>query len=318
MTSKAVEFTTPPGQMVWGSLYEPRDTDFDGNPLIYKKGADAGKSYVMYDFGVAVPKTQAHFANEPGWGQLAWATAHAAFPGGDKSAAMAPEFSWKITDGDSTRIPPKSKSKIAPCDREGHKGCWILKFSSQFAPKIYDARDVDHPVLLEGANAIVPGYVIQVVGTMAGNTGNSPGIYLNHAAVGLRAYLPEIRTAGVDVTGKFGGTLPSGASTVPAAGFAPPAVPAAAPAPSAALPPPPGAAAPPPAAPAPAAAPTAVVPAPGIVGIPPTVGAPPPPSAAPAAPPAPATRPPHKGIAFASYMAQGWTLEQMRADGYAG
>lgn len=309
MTTKAIEFTTPPGQMVWGSLYEPRETDFDGNPLTYKKGVDMGKSYVMYDFGVAVPKTQAHFANEPGWGQLAWATAHAAFPGGDASPVMRPDFSWKITDGDSTVIPPKSKSKIAPCNREGHKGCWILKFSSQFAPKIYDARDVSNPVLLEGKDAIVPGYVVQVVGTMAGNTGNSPGIYLNHAAVGLRAYLPEIRTAGVDVTGKFGGTLPAGASTVPAAGFAPPTAPAA-PTPAVGLP---AAPAPLPAAVAPL--PVAVVPAPGIVGIPTAPAAPLLPAAAPAVP---ASRPPFNGIPFASYVAQGWTIEQMRAAGYTG
>lgn len=308
MTTKAVEFTTPPGQMVWGSLYEPRETDFDGNPLLYKKGVDTGKPYVMYDFGVAIPKTQAHFANEPGWGQLAWATAHAAFPGGDQSAAMRGDFSWKITDGDSTVIPPKSKSKIAPVNREGHKGCWILKFSSQFAPKIYDSRDVNNPVILEGNNAIVPGYVVQVIGTMAGNTGNSPGIYLNHAAVGLRAYLPEIRTAGVDVTGKFGGALPPGATTMPAAATLPPQ-----PAPMAALPP---AAAPlPAAAPRPAAAPTAVVPAPGIVGIP---TAAPPPAMAPAAPRPPVSRPPHKGIPIDSYFVQGWTIEQLRADGYAG
>jgi hypothetical protein len=317
MTSKAVEFTTPPGQLVWGSLYEPRGTDFDGNPLLYKKGVDAGKPYVMYDFGVAIPKTQAHFANEPGWGQLAWATAHAAFPGGDKSPAMSTEFSWKITDGDSTKIPAKSKSKVAPCDREGHKGCWILKFSSQFAPKIYDARDVNSPVLLEGKDAIVPGYVVQVVGTMAGNTGNSPGIYLNHAAVGLRAYLPEIRTGGVDVTGKFGGALPAGASTVPAAGFAPPVVPAPAAAPAPAWTPPPAGLALPP-HPAPAAAPTAVVPAPGIVGIPTAPAAPPAPSAAPAAPAPPAVRPPHKGIPIDSYFAAKWTIEQLRADGYTG
>jgi hypothetical protein len=319
MTTKAVEFTTPPGQLVWGSLYEPRDTDFDGNPLVYKKGVDAGKPYVMYDFGVAVPKTQAHFANEPGWGQLAWATAHAAFAGGDKSPAMAPEFSWKITDGDSTRIPPKSKSKVAPCDREGHKGCWILKFSSQFAPKIYDAsRNVENPPALDTPNAVLPGDYVQVAGTMAGNTGNSPGIYLNHAAVGLKGYGKRIESAGVDVKGKFGGALPPGASLTPPAGFVAPAVPAA-PALSAALPataPAPYVALP--AAVPPAAAPTAVVPAPAIMGIPtiPTVPAAPAATAMPPQPPA--TRPSHKGFPIDSYLARGWTIDQLRVDGYTG
>jgi len=218
---------------------------------------------------------------------------------------MAPDFSWKIIDGDSKVVSTKSKSKIPPCEREGFAGCWVLRFSSSFAPKIYDARDAANPVLLEGKDAIVPGYYVQVVGSMAGNTGKSPGIYINHAAVGLRAYGKEIKTAGVDVTGKFGGAVPAGASAVPVGGFAPPAVPA----PSAALTAP--------AAPAPAApAPTAVVPAPGIVGIPTAPAAPPaPPAAPPAAPP---SRPPHKGHPVEAYLAQGWTIEQLRADGYAG
>lgn len=312
MTTKAVEFTSPPGRIVWGSLYDPNTKDFDGNPMAIKKGVDAGKPTQRYEFGVAIPKTQAHFANEPVWGQLAWATAHAAFPGGEASPAMRPDFSWKITDGDSTVVPPKSKSKVPPVQHEGFKGCWVVKFSSSFAPKIYDARDVNNPVLLEGKDAIVAGHVVQVVGSMAGNTGNSPGLYINHLAVGLRAYLPEIRTSGIDVTGKFGGALPAGATNVPAAGFTPPATPAA-PAPAAGLP-----AAPAPAAPALAAAPTAVVPAPGIVGIPTTPTAPPAPAAAPAAPAPPVTRPPHKGIPYASYVASGWTDAQLRADGYMG
>jgi hypothetical protein len=317
MSTKAVEFTSPVGRIVWGSLYEPNTKDFDGNSLTIKKGPDAGKPTQRYEFGLAVPKTQAHFANEPGWGQLIWATAHAAFPGGDASPVMRPDFSWKITDGDSAVIPPKSKSKVKPCDREGFKGHWVLKYSSSFAPKIYDARDINNPVLLEGKDAIVPGYVVQVIGSVAGNTGNSPGIYLNHVAVGLRAYLPEIRTSGVDVTGKFGGALPPGASNVPAAGFAAPAVPSAAPAPAPAVPAPAAlfpmyaAAAPLPAAAAPP--PTAVVPAPAIMGIPvaPAVPAPPP-----AAPPAVASI--HKGHPIAAWQANGWTLEQLRADGYAG
>lgn len=291
--------------MVWGSLYEPNTKDFDGNPMTIKNGPDAGKPTQRYEFMLAVPKTQAHFANEPGWGQLVWNTAHAAFPGGDQSAAMRTDFSWKVYDGDSAVIPLKSKTKTKPCDREGWKGNWVLKFSSSFAPKIYDARDINNPVLLEGKDAIVPGYAIQVIGSVAGNTGNSPGIYLNHSAIGLRAYMPVIQTSGVDVTGKFGGAVPAGATSMPVGGFTPPSTPAAS-APSAGLP---AAAAPPP-----AAAPVAVVPAPGIVGIPPVASAPPPPATAPAAPAAPS----HKGIPLASYRAQGWTYAQLQADGYPG
>ena len=122
------EFTSPVGRIVWGDLYVPNTKDFDGNQMTIKSGPDAGKPTQLYQFGLAVTKTQAHFANEPGWGQLAWAVAHAAFPGGDKSVAMSPDFSWKIEDGDSKTIGVKSKSKVRPCDREGYKGCWIIRF----------------------------------------------------------------------------------------------------------------------------------------------------------------------------------------------
>lgn len=306
MSKTAVELTTPPGRFVFGDLYDPEKEDFDGNPLVIKNGVDKGKETQLFVIGLAIPKTQAHWANEPVWGQAVWATGHAAFPGGEASGAT---FSWKIYDGDSQVIPPKSKSKIKPCDREGWKGCWVLRLQSAFAPAIYNAlTNPENPVPMNDKDAVRPGHVIQVVGTVKGNTGSSPGVYLNHIAVGLRAYLPEIVTRGVDVKGKFGGAVPAGASTMPAAAT----LPAAAPAPSAPAP------APAPAAPAPAAAPTAVVPAPALVGIPTAPAAPAAPAAAPPAPAAPVSRPPHKGIPFDSYIAQGWTIEQMRADGYVG
>ena len=307
MSKTAVELTTSPGRFVFGDLYEPETEDFDGNRMKIKNGPDAGKDTQLYVIGLALPKTAAHWGSEPGWGQTIWAAGHAAFPGGE---AQRPDFSWKIYDGDSTVIPTKSKSKVRPCDREGWKGCWVLRLQSAFAPAIYNAlTNPENPVPMNDKDAVRPGHVIQVVGTVKGNTGSSPGVYLNHNAVGLRAYLPEIVTRGVDVKGKFGGAVPAGASTMPAAVAMPAPAPSAAPAPSPAIPAP---------LPAVAAPPTAVVPAPAIMGIPTVAAAPPPPAAAPAAPPAPVARPPHKGIAYAAYVAQGWTDAQLRADGYVG
>ena len=316
MSKTAVELTTPPGRFVFGDLYEPETEDFDGNRLVIKNGADKGKETQLFVIGLAIPKTQAHWGNEPGWGQSIWAAGHAAFPGGE---AQHPTFSWKIYDGDATAIPPKSKSKVRPCDREGWKGCWVLRLQSAFAPAIYNAlTNPENPVPMNDKDAVRPGYVIQVVGTVKGNTGSSPGVYLNHNAVGLRAYLPEIITRGVDVKGKFGGAVPAGASTMPAAATLPTPPPSTAPAaaPAAWTPPPAAAALPP--MPAAAAPPTAVVPAPAVVGIPVAPAAPPAPAAAPVAPRPPAARPPHKGIPVDSYFAQGWTIEQLRADGYVG
>ncbi len=313
MSKTATEITTPPGRFVFGDLYDPETEDFDGNRMVIKNGADKGKETQLYVIGLAITKTQAHWGNEPGWGQTIWAAGHAAFPGGE---AQRPDFSWKIYDGDSTVIPTKSKSKVRPCDREGWKGCWVLRLQSAFAPAVYNAiTNKDNPPPMNEKGAVIPGYVIQVVGTVKGNTGASPGVYLNHNAVGLLGYMDPIVTRGVDVKGKFGGSLPAGASVMPTGANLPatppsPGVPAA----PAAVPAIPAAAAPP----AVAAPPVAVVPAPAVVGIPtaPAVpaAAPPPP----AAPKPPAARPPHKGIPVDSYLAAGWTLDQLRSDGYAG
>lgn len=310
MSNTAVELTPPPGRFVFGDLYDPETENFDGEPLVIKNGADKGKPTQLFVIGLAIAKTQVHWGNEPGWGQAIWAAGHAAFPGGEASRG---DFSWKIYDGDSTVIPPKSKSTVRPCDREGWKGCWVLRLQSAFAPAIYNAiTNKENPPPMNEVNAVIPGYVIQVIGTVKGNTGKSPGVYLNHNAVGLLGYMAPIITRGVDVKGKFGGALPAGASTMPTAAAIPAAASPAAPAPAAAVaapPPVPAAAAAPPVA---AAPPTAVVPAPGLVGIP--AAAPPPPAA-----PAPAAaRPAHKGIPIEGYFAQGWTIEQLRADGYTG
>lgn len=314
MSNTATEFTTPPARFVFGDLYEPETEDFDGNRMVIKSGADKGKETQQFVIGLAISKTQGHWGSEPGWGQAIWAAGHAAFPGGE---AQQPHFSWKIQDGDSQVIPPKSKSKIKPCDREGWKGCWILRLQSAFAPAIYDALKDNgaNPVPMDTAGAVLPGYVIQVVGTVRGNTGASPGVYLNHSAVGLRAYLPVISSRGVDVAGKFGGVLPAGASTLPAAGFTPPA----APVPASLTPgyvPLPATPTPVVAAPVPVVvAPTAVVPAPAIVGIPVAPNAPAP--LPPGPPPAGAAQM-HKGHPIAAYVTRGWTMEQLRADGFAG
>ena len=320
--ANALEFNTPPGQFVFGDLYEPQTEDFDGNPLVIKSGTRKGEPTQLYVCGLAIPKTQPHWGNEPGWGQTIWAAGHAAFPNHPAimSAWDSGDFSWKIFDGDSPAIPKKAKMRIPLNERPGHKGCWILRIQSSFPPSIFDAvKDPANPTPLDVEGAVRPGYVIQVVGSVKGNTGASPGVYLNLNAVGLRAYLPEIVSRGVDVKGKFGGALPAGASTMPAASAplpTPASPPAAAPAPTPATPARPAAVvAPTPATPAAPPSPAAMAAAPAMMGIPaPAVAPPPPPPAPPAAP----VTPMHKGHTVASYLAAGWTMDQLKADGYAG
>jgi hypothetical protein len=235
--------TTPVGRLVGGSLYTGKDTNYDGEPLVYKNGPKAGQPRLDFSFGVAFPKTPGatHWSQEP-WLQAVWALGHAAFPGGEASRR---DFSWKIIDGDSTE--PNKKMK-RPCDSEGYPGHWVVYFSGSQAPRIYNSNGSQ---LITEPGAVKLGYYVQVCGSVTDNKpSKTPGVYWNHSMVALAAYGPEI-TTGPDVgSAGFGQgvALPAGASTVPPAGAltAPPPPPGAAPAPAAA----PAAPPPPPAAPA--------------------------------------------------------------------
>lgn len=320
-----VEFTTPPGRFVFGDMYDPETEDFDGNPLVVKTGVNKGDPRVVFVVGIAIPKTQAHWGLEVGWGDKILAKARSCFPGGE---AERQDFSFKISDGDSRVLSPKSKSKVLPCDREGWKGCWILRFSGGLAPKLWNAiTDPKNPTQLIEPGVLLTGYWIQVIGEVDGNSGASPGVYLNHRAVGLLGYDKVIASQGVDVAGKFGGSLPAGVSSTPIGGFqAPPPLPSGptgVPAPSAALPPPPGAGyVNPVGVPAGLPPPMAVTRDPGFIAPPPPgalpgAAVPPPPGAAVLPPPAtgPVMTPLAGGLSYAQYIAGGWTADQLRAKG---
>jgi hypothetical protein len=237
----------------------------------------------------------------------------AAFPQGQYNR---PDFAFKITDGDST-IPNKKGRK--PVDQEGYKGCWVLWFSSEYAPRTFNANGTA-PV---DPNSIKPGHFVQVAGTVDTNgSDNQPGVYLNHSLVAHAGFGPEISWGPSPTEVGFGrggvapgmSATPVGALPAAVAGALPaPGAPAAAssplPAPAAALP---TAAAPLPSAATPA--PTGVAPAPGFLA----PGAP-----APGAPAAPAPVPSGPtmtakagGVPWSSFAAQGWKEADARTQGY--
>lgn len=212
---KRLDITTPVGRLVGGSLYDPETKDANGNPLTLK---DKVTPRVDFQFAIAIPKTPGvqHWANEA-WGGPIWALGNAAFP----NVAQRPDFAWKITDGDST-MPNKKGRK--PCDREGYPGHWVIWFTGGYAPQIWNADGTQQ--ILE-KDAVKSGYFIQVFGNVSPNTGDSPGVYMNHSMVALTAYGPEIRV-GPDVTAAGFGqnvALPPGASATPPAGSFNPAPP---------------------------------------------------------------------------------------------
>lgn len=299
---KGIDILFPPGRMVQGSVYKPNTTDADGKPLVVKSGPNAGQPRVDFFFAVAIPKTQAHWANEVhpdarigDWGAKIWNHAHAQWPQGQ---AQRSDFAWKIEDGDS-QIPNKKGMKN--CDREGYPGHWVIKFGGGYAPKIVNKEGT--AAILE-PDAIKCGYYVQVFGNVSSNeSSQTAGIYMNHKIVALNGFGEEI-SYGPDPTQVGFGAVAPGASAVPLGGMTPPVpgVPASAP-------PVPGVA---PAAPVPTPAPNT-----GFVAGP--ASAPPPPGAAAVAPPPPAAPVRQMTAAatatYEAYIAGGWTDAQLIANG---
>lgn len=312
MSFTKTEFRTRTGRIVWAggernSLYEPKTTDYDGNPLVTKSGADAGKPTQRFEFGLAIAKLpgETHFSMSAE-GAVIWAQGHKDHP----HAAQRSDFAWKVTDGDST-VPGKVKNGKPgrrPCDKEGFAGHWVYSFSSSFAIKFVNAQGTAY---LLDKDVVKVGDYVQVAGDVVGNTGATPGVYLNHQYVSLQGRGDPIMNGPDPATLGFGsGPQPAGMQPVvgaptPPAGTLPPP-----PAATAALPPPPPAAASLPTATPPA--PTAVAPNAAILGVTP----PPPPTATVTPPPPTAPQMTAKATAtYAEYRKGGWTDEQLRANG---
>lgn len=315
-----VPFNTPPGRFVGGSLYQGSTKDDKGNIKTYKTGANAGQPRTDYSVGIAIAKTQPHWASEPGWGQAIWAEGHAAWPSGQ---AQHPSFAWKVVDGDST-IPNKRMKK--PCDQEGYPGHWVLWFSGTTPPKLAVAIGTE-PQWNDQPGFCMPGDIIEIRGSVSGNeSSEAAGVYLNFEAVCMRAYHKEGRIVGQGVdlaTAGFGASpLPAGASAMPVGNALAGQPPAAPPVPGAT---PSTPVAPPvPVSPAPASSPVPAVPLapitpnPAILGAPGPVSVPPAPVPLPvqAPPPAPAKPVMKDGSDYDAWITAGWTHQQMVDGGH--
>lgn len=236
-SSTAIEFTSPVGRLVQGSLYKGYDKDAEGNVLLHKSGPLAGQpGRKQFFFAIAIPKTPGvqHWASET-WAAPLWQLGHTLFPQAAQSAA----FSWKVIDGDSAQV---NTDGVAPRDKQGFAGNWVLKFSGGYPPKVYRPEGSGVVQVLE-EDFVKPGNFVEVFGSIDGNgKSQKPGIYVNHHAVCFRGYSVEGEiNFGPDVSkAGFGkSALPAGASAVPLGGSVPfpgtaPGVPAVPPAPSSA------------------------------------------------------------------------------------
>lgn len=272
----------PVGRMVGGSMYKPNNkTDSFGKPVLDKTGQPVSS----YSFGVAIPKTQPSWRQEA-WGAQIYTIGQVAYPG----ICDTPSFAWKVIDGDS-QIPNKKGKK--PCDQEGYAGHWVLWFSQSWPPKLVNANGSQE---LTEPNAVIAGYYIQVFGNVKGNAPSpTPGVYLNPLAVALSGYATPITTS-IDTTSVgFGNSpAPAGMSATPV-GMMP--APAAAPTTTPAAPPAMTF------APTPIAPNTAFLQPPGAPSVPPSV-------------PGRVMTAKAAGVTYESFVAQGWTDEMLRQNGY--
>ncbi len=291
----------PPGRMIGGNLDKlfPR-TESNGTPKIGKDG----QPEMQCNVGYAIPKgPEQHWSQTP-WGAEIYKVGAAAHP----NLVQSPAFSWKVTDGDST-LPNKRGKR--PCDQTGYPGHWIIWFSQGWLPKRVNADGTVE--LPEGA--IVPGYYIQVFGSVAGNKlvpNGTPGVYLNPIAVALVGEGDKIATD-VDTTSVGFGQAPPppGARPVTAAAphFAPPPVAPMAPPPVAPMAPPVTA---PPVTATPGYPPGGVQPAPNYMQPPPVPPAPP----VTATPTGPQMTAKAAGATYEAMRAGGWTDDMLRQHGY--
>ena len=197
----------PVGRMIGGSVYKAQpELDNFGKPKLNGDGTPR----TSFSFGIAIPKQgEQHWSQTP-WGQQVFATGAAAHAQHHK----LPTYAWKVKDGDST-VPNRIGKLMS--SQEGCAGCWVIWFKQTWAPRL--VTDKGQVPLIE-PEAIMPGYYIEVFASVVGNTGPTPGLYMNPVAVNRVAFGEKINTVVVDTTSVgFGlSALPAGASLTPVGG----------------------------------------------------------------------------------------------------
>ena len=207
------EILFPVGRMIGGSVYKAQTVlDNFKKPKLHSDGTEQTE----FNIGVAFPKgTETHW-NQTVWGKAIHAVGAAAHP----QHHSIPSYAWKVIDGDST-VP--NKSGRAPASQEGYKGHWVIWFKQRWAPKLSQGQGEP----LFETDQIIPGYYVEVWASVVGNTGPSPGVYINPLAINRVAFGEKISTAATVDTRAVGfgkSAAPAGASAVPLSqGFAPPA-----------------------------------------------------------------------------------------------
>lgn len=180
-------FTSPEGRLVQGDAFEMNTKDKTGAPRVVKTGPNAGQPAPQAVLVVAFAKTDPAW---PAFERQIKSKAAEDFPQLFPRAAAGdftptnPHFSFKIQDGDGYDGDGKPNNV-----KEGHAGHWIVKFTSGFAPKVFNKGHYapqEQVFKVAGQPAPGPrrGDYVRISGTIEGNDDVArPSVYVNCSLV---------------------------------------------------------------------------------------------------------------------------------------
>lgn len=289
MATNSVQIVTPVGRLVAGHPLDafPVTDDRTNQPKLDAAGQPRTSTFVA----LAIPKGQEQHWNQTEWGSQIYAVGQQGWPNGEYNS---PQFAWKITDGDSA-VPNKRGRK--PCDQEGYHGHWVLNCSTELSVNCFHAGRYSPGQEIRRKEEIKRGdYVRLVLNIKDNNPSQTPGVYINPTIFELFRAGVEIKSSNAPdpraTLGAVHGQLPAGAQIDTSV---------AAPAQTAPVNPP------------------GAMPAPNYTGtVQPAHDFLKPPPAPPAAPvpTGPVMTAKAGGATYDAFIAQGWTDEMMRAQGY--
>jgi hypothetical protein len=235
------------GHPMIGNAVTDRTTNL---PKMQRDGVTPQLSYYV---GYAIQKGAETHWNQTPWGQKIAAQAVADWPNGEHGA---PDFAWKITDGDSM-VPNKKGKK--PAEREGWAGHWVIQISQGWPyPCYHTGHFLPHEVIQQKEQIKAGDYVRFAISIKGNGPSESPGMYINPIQMELvRAGIQIITENIPDANAAFGAV----AAVLPAGAMVDANVATGAPAPQPGA----GAPAPQPGAGAPAPPSAAVTPAPEVL-----------------------------------------------------
>ena len=218
-----VQFTSPVGRIVFGSVWDGSTTDSKGQPRVIKSGPNKGQPATQWSFGVAFPKVLANSAPNAEFNTfraMILDAGRAGYPQffngpidpltGKPGITQGVVFATKIKDGDGFDTKGQD-NKL----KEGWAGHWVVVFSSQYAPRNFDLQiGLDPTQQLQDKTRVLPGDYVAVCGTVDANVGaETPGVYVNANMVCLVGGGPRIVSgpkASEAFKGVTAGALPPG------------------------------------------------------------------------------------------------------------